>query len=117
MDDRLSRDCLSGSRLADRLAVEPLMLEAMRRNGELIAVRQDGSHEYYYPVWQFDDEGRILPIIPRLLSAARDQGLPENRLYDLLNARAGIAGGRRLADVMREGGDDHVLAAVRSAKS
>lgn len=117
MEDRIRRDCLSASWLAERLALEPARLDAMRREGELIAVRPENSHEYFYHVWQFDEDWQPLPAVPRVVRAAREIGLPENRLYDVLNARAGLAGGRRLADAMRKGGDEHVLAAVRSARS
>ena len=116
MDTRIARDSLSASWLAERLAVEPRRLEAMRRDGELIAVRPEGSQEHYYPVWQFDEDWRPSPVVPRLVRAARDAGLADNRLYELLNARAGLGSGRRLTDVLREGGDEHVLAAVRSAR-
>ena len=114
---RVAKDTLSASWLADRIAVEPYKLEAMRRAGELIAYRPQGLHEHYYPVWQFDEEWQPLPIIPRLVQEARERGLTDNRLYEVLNARAGIAGRRKLGESLREGRIDHVLEAVRSAAS
>lgn len=116
MAPRVTQDSLSASWLASRLGDEPRRLEAMRRAGELIAFRPEGAHEHYYPVWQFDDDWKPLPIVTRLVRTARERGLSDNRLYRLLNARAGIGGGRRLADALREGRVDHVLSAVRSAK-
>jgi hypothetical protein len=109
-------DSLSASWLAVRLGIEPRKIEAMRRAGELIAYRPEGAAEYYYPVWQFDDDWRPLPIVPRLVGAAREAGLSDNRLYELLNARSGMAGDRKLADALRESRADHVLNAIRSAK-
>src|SRR2546430_2576989 len=103
MDDRVARDCLSTSWLADRLGMEPARLDAMRRAGELIGVRPEGAREHYYPLWQFDEDWRPLPSVPRIVRAAREAGLPESRLYDVLNARAGLGGRRRLADLMRDG--------------
>jgi hypothetical protein len=114
---RVAKDTLSASWLADRIAVEPRKLEAMRRAGELIAYRPRGLHEHYYPVWQFDEEWQPLPIIPRLVQEARERGLTDNRLYEVLNARAGIGGRRKLGEGLREGRIDHVLEAVRSAAS
>jgi hypothetical protein len=108
-------DSLSASWLAVRLGIEPRRIEAMRRAGELIAYRPKGAHEYYYPVWQFDDDWRPLPIVPRVVSAEREAGLSDNRLYELLNARSGLGGDRKLADALREGRADHVLNAIRSA--
>jgi hypothetical protein len=113
---RLADDTLSASWLASRFAIEPFKLEAMRRGGEVIAFRPAGSREHYYPLWQFDDEGRVLPVVPRLVREARERGLRENRLYEILSARAGIGGDRRLADSLREGRSDHVFEAVRTAR-
>jgi len=114
---RLADDTLSASWLASRFAIEPLKLEAMRRDGELIAFRPPGARESYYPLWQFDDEGKPLPVIRRLVVEARERGLDDNRLYEVLSARAGLGGDRRLADSLREGRVDHVLDAIRSARA
>jgi hypothetical protein len=110
-------DSLSASWLASRFAIEPFKLEAMRRAGEVIAFRPAGAHEYYYPLWQFDDEGRPLPFVSRITSEARERGLRGNRLYEVLSARAGISGDKRLADSLREGRIDHVLDAIRTANA
>jgi hypothetical protein len=112
---RVAEDSLSASWLAARLGAEPFKLDAMRRAGELIAYRPDGAHEYYYPLWQFDDEWQPLPIIPQLVREAEARGLRGNRLYQVLNARAGMASGKRLGESLREGRFDHVLEAVRTA--
>ena len=114
---RVAKDTLSASWLAARIAVEPYKLEAMRRAGELIAYRPPGSHEHYYPVWQFDEEWHPVPIIPRLVQEARERGLTDNRLYEVLNARVGMGGRRKLGESLREGRIDHVLEAIRSAAS
>jgi hypothetical protein len=98
--------------------MEPLRIEAMRRDGELIAYRPEGGREHYYPLWQFDEEWRPLPIVPTLVREARARGLSENRLYEMLSARSGLsAGGGRLAESLREGRDDHVLEAIRLSRS
>ena len=113
---RVAEDTLSASWLAARLGAEPLKLEAMRRDGELIAYRPPGAREYYFPVWQFDDEWRPLPMVPRLVQEARARGLSDNRLYEVLNARAGIGSRRKLGDSLRAGRTDHVLDAIRAAR-
>jgi hypothetical protein len=115
MAPRVAQDTLSASWLASRLAIEPLRLEAMRRAGELIAYRPEGAREHYYPVWQFDEDWRPLPIIPTLVQEAQARGLSENRLYDVLNARVGMGGRRRVGESLREGRVDHVLEAIRVA--
>jgi len=88
----------------------------MRRAGELIAVREPGSTEWRYPAWQFD-AGRPRPGVARVVAAARESGVDESRLYELLTATLGLrGGGPRLVDLLLEGRDDEVVAAVRSAR-
>ena len=115
MATRLADDTLSASWLASRFAIEPFKLEAMRRDGEVIAFRPPGAREHYYPLWQFDDEGNPLSVVRRLVVEAQERGLEGNRLYEILSARAGLGGDRRLADSIRDGRVDHVLDAIRSA--
>jgi len=105
-------DCLTGSWLAERLAIDPLAIDAMRRNGELIGVRKPGSTEWLYPPWQFS-EWRPRPSVPRIVSAARTAGIGETRLYEILTAPLGLRRERRLADLLKEGRDDEVVEAVR----
>ncbi len=112
---KVANDTLSASWLAVRVAIEPFKLDAMRRAGELIAYRPAGAHEHYYPVWQFDEEWRPLPIIPRIVQEARARGLSDNRLYEILNARAGMGSRKRLGESLREGRVDHVLESIRVA--
>ena len=108
-------DSMSGAWLAVRLGIEPLKLEAMRRAGELIAVREPGSTEWLYPAWQFDS-WKPRPVIPRIVGAARERGLDETQLYELLTARLGMVGGshERLADLLVQGRDNEVVEAVRA---
>jgi len=113
---RLADDTLSASWLASRFAIEPFKLEAMRRDGELIAFRPAGAREHYYPLWQFDDEGHPLPVVRRLVLEGSERGLNGNRLYEVLSARAGLGGDKRLADSLRDGRADHVLDAIRAAR-
>ena len=87
----------------------------MRRDGELIAYRPDGAREYYYPLWQFDDEWQSAADHPTgSCVRRRPAACADNRLYEVLSARAGIGGGKRLGECLREGRVDHVLDAIRS---
>jgi hypothetical protein len=111
-------DCLTSSWLSARLGVDTARIDRQRRAGELIAVRPPGGAEWLYPAWQFSD-GVPRPVVSRILSAARERGLSEQRLYDLLTMRAGLgrrsASERRLADLIAAGEDEQVVAAVRAA--
>lgn len=100
--------------LAERLAVDPARIDAMRRAGELIGVREPGSTEWRYPAWQFD-HGKPRPGVARVVQASRDASMDESQLYDLLVAPLGLRGnGRTLADLLAEGRDDEVVAAIRT---
>ncbi len=102
--------------LASRMAVDPARIDAMRRAGELIAVREPGSTEWRYPAWQFDS-GKPRPSVARVVAAARESGVDEARLYDVLTMQLGLRdGGGRLVDLLLEGRDDEVVAAVRAAR-
>ena len=101
--------------LAARMAVNPARIDVMRRAGDLIAVREPGSIEWKYPAWQFES-GKPRPAVARVVAAARESGVDEARLYDVLTTPLGLrGGGRRLVDLLIEGREDEVVAAVRAA--
>lgn len=97
------------------MAVDPARIDAMRRAGELIAVRETGSTEWRYPAWQFD-AGKPRPSVARVVAAAREHDVDEAQLYELLTAPLGLRdSGRRLVDLLLEGREDEVVAAVRAS--
>ena len=106
-------DCLPGTWLATRLAVDPFLIDAMRRDGELIAVREPGSTAWLYPGWQFDGRNPR-PVIARIVRAAREKGLDEARLYAILSAPLGLGGERRVYELLLEGREDEVVELVRA---
>ena len=93
-------------------------IDAMRRAGELIGVRPEGSTVWLYPAWQFA-AGEPRAVVRRVLAVAREAKLDERRLYDVLTLPLGLGlrgdGAKRLADLIVAGADDQVVAAVRSA--
>ena len=109
-------DTLPAPWLASRLGVDPVKLDAMRRAGELIAVRDAGSIEWRYPAWQFD-AGKPRRDIARITAAAREAEIDETRLYDLLTAPMGLGGTERrsLVDLLLEGRTDEVVTSIRAA--
>ena len=101
--------------LAERTAVDPARIDVLRRGGELIAVREPGSTEWRYPGWQFED-GKPRKSIARIVVVARERGLDETQLFDLMTAPLGLRDqGRTLVDLLVEGRDDEVVAAIRAA--
>ena len=107
-------DELSGAWLAARMGVDPARLDALRRGGELIAVREPGSYEWRYPAWQFESS-RPRPGVARVVAAAREAGVGEAQLHDLMTRPLGLgrADRRRLCDLLVEGRVDEVVAAIR----
>ena len=108
-------DSIAAPWLAARLAVDPGTIEAMRRAGELIAVREPGAVEWRYPAWQFDG-GKPRRGISRVVAVAREAGIDDARLYEVLTMPLGLreSGRRRLVDLLLEGREDEVVAAVRA---
>ena len=101
--------------LAERAAVDPAKIDALRRAGELIAVREPGSTEWRYPAWQFEN-GKPRPGVARVVAAARDRGLDDTQLYGVMTTPLGLRdGGRTLAELLAEGREDEVVAAVRAS--
>ena len=108
-------ETLTATWLAERAAVDPAKIDALRRAGELIAVREPGSTEWRYPAWQFDN-GQPRTGIARVVAAARDCGLDDGELYAVLTSPLGLRGeGRTLVDLLLEGREDEVVTAVRAA--
>jgi hypothetical protein len=107
-------DSFTTSWLAARLGADPAQIDARRRDGELLGVPTQGGLDHVYPGWQFDADGQPLPIVSRLLSAAKDAGVGPAELAAFMDRRAGV-GGPRMWELLRAGRDDYVIAALRSA--
>jgi hypothetical protein len=112
---RIRRTSLTASWLAARLGTDPMRVDVMRRSGELLGVRLPGSYEYRYPAWQLGPNGKPLEVVAAIVAEARGAGLDDLALGELMERRLGLGGNRRLADVLRDGDEAHVIAAIRSA--
>lgn len=101
--------------LAERFAIEPARIDMLRRAGELLAVREPGSTEWRYPAWQFEN-GKPRGSIARIVGVAHERGLDDAKLYEIMTAQLGLRDeGRTLADLVVEGREDDVVAAIRAA--
>ena len=103
---------LSASWLSTRWGVDTVRINAMRRAGELLAVRPPGTTEWCYPAWQFDATGNVRPEVRRVLELARARRLDGDALNELLQRRSGMTGGTRLLDDLLAGRVEHVEAAL-----
>jgi hypothetical protein len=108
-------EALSASWLSTKWGVDTVKINAMRRAGELLAVRPAGSIEWLYPAWQFGPDGDVRPEVERALALARQRGLRSEQVAALLERRSGITGGERLRDDLIAGRVDHVFAAILAA--
>jgi len=106
---------MSAGWLAMRLGIGSARLDVMRRGGELFGVRPPGRQEYVYPSWQFGRDGRVRPIVPRIIERARSAGIPDERLNEILNMRLGLGTDRRVVDLLVEGDEAGVLRAMQNA--
>ena len=105
---------LSASWLSTKWGVDTVKINAMRRAGELVAVRPERSQEWQFPAWQFDN-GKPRTGIARVVAAARDCGLDDAKLYAVLTSPLGLRDeGRTLVDLLLEGREDEVVTAVRA---
>jgi hypothetical protein len=110
-----NRHALTASWLSTKWGVDTVRIEAMRRAGDLVAVRPAGSHEWRFPAWQFGDDGNVRPDVEQLLAAARVRGIGPERLGALLNRRSGLTSSERLLDDLLAGRLDHVIATLDRA--
>ncbi len=114
---RQTNTTYSGAWLAMKTGVEPRVIEARRRARELLGIPADEGVDFLYPVWQFDETGEPLPGIARIVQAARQAGLDDRGVYDLLERRDGMTGSGRLFDSVREGRPERALDAIRAGRS
>jgi hypothetical protein len=105
---------LTGSWLAFRLGVDPVRIDRMRKEGELYGVRSD-SGEWLYPSWQFDEAGKTKPAVTRLLQTAREERIAAAELTELLDRKVGLVGGKRVRDLLLNGGERRAIGEVRGA--
>jgi hypothetical protein len=106
---------LTTSWLATRLGVQPAVVEGRRRAGELLGLRREGELDYWYPAWQWETVGSARPIVPKMIQAARERGISNDRLGQILLRKSGLTSGRRVLDDLLDGRDDAVLAAIRAS--
>ena len=110
-NETITRESLSGTRLADRLGLQPAQIEALRRAGDLLAVRS--GLDYHYPAWQFNGGGNALPQVKALVAAARARGVTDSQLCELLTRRVGMTH-TRVIDLVRAGDVDLAHRLVRA---
>ena len=105
---------LSSAELEKRLGVTPQRLEQLRAERKVIGLHLPQRREVYYPLWQFAEDGRPLPVLPRLLDAAAEAHIDPLALDALMTSEA-AGDGISPAGLLHRHQDDSVLALVRAA--
>lgn len=113
---RRTNTTYSGAWLAMKLGVEPRVIDARRRAGEILGIPAEQGDDFLYPSWQFDETGEPIPGIERVVQAGRQAGLDDRGLHDLLQRRDGLMGSGRLLDSLREGRTERALEAIRAER-
>jgi hypothetical protein len=113
---------LAGSGLQEQLGVSRQRLGQLRKEKKLLGVRLPIHREVHYPLWQFDEDGRPLGSLPRLIEASEEAGLGPLALDALMTNPAAVdtGEGQTLADLLRSGDpetEEYVLAVVRASLS
>jgi hypothetical protein len=106
---------LPASWLATRVGVDQEELERLRRSGELFAIRPDGTEEWLYSAWQFGPGGKVPEAVRRAVKAARDRGVSEGALLEMLRRRVGLTGGGRMLDLLFHGDGRRVISEIQTA--
>ena len=105
-------EALSASWLSTKTGVDTVKINAMRRAGELVAVRPAGSQDWRFPAWQFGQDMRVRPAVAQVLAAAKQRGMRPEEVAELLDRRSGVTGTARLRDDVLAGRVEHVLAVI-----
>jgi hypothetical protein len=113
---------LPGPELQKRLSVSRQRLGQLRNEKKLLGLRLPIRREVYYPLWQFDREGKPLGSMPRLIEAADEAGVGALALDALMtNSQALDTGNAQTpAQLLRSGDpamEEYVLGLVRTALS
>ena len=67
------------------------------------------------PGWQFDAAGELKPAVAEFLASARREKIAPAELSELLDRRVGLAGGKRVRDLLLSGSDKNVFSDARRA--
>jgi HSP20 family protein len=108
--------CLSGPILQEKLGISRQRLKQLRDENKLIGLRIPMRREFYYPLWQFAEDGHPLPVIPRLMGAAEEAHIDALTLDALMTSKS-AGNGTPPAELLRAGREDHVVEIIRAALS
>ncbi|MCU0286124.1 MAG: helix-turn-helix domain-containing protein [Acidobacteria bacterium] len=102
---------ITSQQVAELLGISRQAIDKRRRQGNLLAVSL-GRRSYFYPVWQFSEDG-VLPGFETVLGILKDYD-PWMKMIFMLNANHSLKD-RSPLEKLREGDLDNVFKAAQSA--
>jgi hypothetical protein len=108
------RESFSTSELEEKFGVTRQRLEQLRRQRKLFGVRPPFERGFFYPAWQFDEDGRPRDLVPSVLEAADEARLDALSLHRLMVSDAATPRGPLLL-ALKESADEYALDVIRSA--
>jgi hypothetical protein len=110
------RESLSTAELEKTFGVSRQRLEQLRRQKRLVGLRPPFERGFFYPVWEFDEEGRPRDLVPALIEAAEEARLDPLSLHQLMVSETATPRGPLML-ALKAGEHDHVLDVVRAASA
>jgi hypothetical protein len=110
----LWQDTLSETLSRADLGVSRQRLDQRRKRGTIVAVRLFPTAAYRYPRWQFDEDFKLRPELPRIIEAAREVDLSDLELHRLMLSES-AGGGRPPVSMLDRGDVDRVVSIIRAA--
>jgi hypothetical protein len=103
------RDSVSADEATTKSGRSRQNLEAMRRKGQVIALRE--AHQWRYPVWQFDRDG-VGGLVPGIREVLASLGMSPAGVALWLIQPSPVLGGVRPLDLLRQGRTGEVVHAA-----
>jgi len=108
------RESFSTAELEQTFGVSRQRLEQLRKQDKLLGFQPPFERGFFYPVWEFDDQGRPSPHLPALIAAANEAQLDALSLHQLMVSETTSKRGP-LMTALRAGDIDYVLDVVRAS--
>ena len=108
------RESFSTRELEEKFGVSRQRLEQLRKQRKLFGLQPPFERGFFYPAWQFDEDGRARDLVPSLLEAAEDARIDPLSLHRLMVSDSATPRGPLLL-ALKEGEDEYVINVVRSS--
>lgn len=110
------RESFSTAELEQTSGVSRQRLEQLRKQDKLLGFQPPFERGFFYPVWEFDEQGRPDPHVPALIAAAREVQMDALSLHRLMVSETASERGP-LMTALRAGDSGYVLDVIRASNS